>query len=320
MVATDEVVDPAVRRPLGRTGIRVSALCAGTAGWSSVAGFRPRAPSMDETRAAARRLLSGPIRFADTSNNYGGGESEKRWGRIIREHGGLPDDFVLQTKLDRDALSDDFSGARVRRSLEESMVRLGVHTLPIVYLHDPEHTTWDEAVSPGGPVEEMRAMRAEGLVGALGVAGGPIDLLMRYVDLGIFDAVITHNRYTLVDRSAEPLLRHAHAAGVSVLNGAPYGGGILAAHPRTTDVYRYERAAPELLEAVDDMGRALSRRGIPLGAAALQFSLREPLITSTIFGAPFADHIDAALDLARFPIPADAWTEMDDIARTHGLL
>lgn len=156
-------------------------------------------------------------------------------------------------------------------------------------------------------------MKDEGLIGSLGISGGPVDMLMRYMDLGVFSAVITHNRYTLVDRSAEPLIARAAELGMAVLNGAPYGGGLLAAHPRTTDIYHYAPARPAILEAADRIGALLADRGVPIAAAALQFSLRDPRVTSTIVGAPFAEHIDGALELSRFPVPADVWDELEEL-------
>jgi D-threo-aldose 1-dehydrogenase len=304
-------IDATARRPLGPEGPAVTALCIGTAGWSSVLGFRPVAPTLAETELAADRLFDGPINFADTSNNYGAGESERRLGHVIARQGGLPDGFVLQTKLDRDMRTGEFTGSRVRRSLEESLDRLGLERLPIAYLHDPENTTFEEATAPGGPVEEMLRMRDEGLIAALGISGGPVDMLVRYMDLGIFSAVITHNRYTLVDRSAEPVLDRARELGMGVLNGAPYGGGLLASYPRTTGIYHYAPARPAILAAAERMGGLLAERGIPLAAAALQFSLRDPRITSTIVGAPFAEHIDATLELSSIPIADDVWAELD---------
>ncbi|QLD11204.1 aldo/keto reductase [Microbacterium oleivorans] len=308
---TTSAVDSAARRPLWAGGPEVTGLCIGTAGWSSVPGFRPAAPTLHETELAAERLFAGPVNFADTSNNYGGGESEQRLGHVIERNGGLPDGFVLQTKLDRDMTTGEFSGSRIRRSLEESLERLGLDRLPIAYLHDPENTTFDEATGPGGPVDEMKRMLDEGLIGALGISGGPVEMLLQYMDLGIFSTVITHNRYTLVDRSAAPVLDRARELGMGVLNGAPYGGGLLASYPPITNIYHYAPARPAILAAAESMGALLQARGIPLAAAALQFSLREPRVTSTIVGALYAEQIDAALELSRVPIDEDVWVELD---------
>jgi hypothetical protein len=167
--------------------------------------------STERALRTLRAVLAGPINFLDTSNNYGDGESERRIGVALREAGGLPDGFVLATKVDRDA-SGDFSGARVRRSLQESLERLGLERLALVYLHDPEHIAFEDGVAPGGPVQALVELQREGLIDHLGVAGGPIDLMRRYIQTGAFEVVITHNRFTLVDRSAEPPARRGAGA------------------------------------------------------------------------------------------------------------
>ena len=214
-------------RPLGRTGLTVLAVCAGGGPLGSMPGnFGYDVPAQRGIDTVTR-VLRSPIRFLDTSNSYSGGESERRIGAAVAAMGGLPEDFVLATKVDRDR-NGDFSGARVRRSIEESLTRLGMHQVPLLYLHDPEHISFEAAMAPGGAVEELQRIRDEGLARHLGVAGGPVGLMRQYLDSGIFDALLTHNRYTLVDRSAEPLIEAASAAGVAVINAAIYGGGILA--------------------------------------------------------------------------------------------
>src|SRR5919205_2902018 len=115
--------------------------------------------------------------------------------------------------------------------------------LQLVYLHDPERITFEEATAPEGAVEALVALRDEGVVQHIGVAGGPIDLERRYVGLGVFDAVISHNRYTLVDQTAEPLIQDAVDRGVAFVNAAPYGGGMLVKGPDAVPNYCYSPAS-----------------------------------------------------------------------------
>src|SRR4051794_21622465 len=225
--------------------------------------------------ATVRRALAGPITFLDTSNDYGAGTSEERIGRVLREVGGLPDGYVLATKVDPDA-TGDFSGARVRASFRESVERLGVERLQLLHFHDPERIPFEDGVAAGGAVDALRALVAEGLVDHLGVAGGPVDLLRRYVDTGAFEVVITHNRGTRLDRSAEALLADCAAAGVAVITGAPFGGGILAKGPQVDPRYCYAPAPAAVLDRAFELEAACRRHDVPLAAAALQFSLREP--------------------------------------------
>ena len=113
-----------------------------------------------------------------------------------------------------------------------------------MYLHDPEyHITFAEAMAPGGPVAALAELRDQGVLGHLGVAGGPVRLMREFIATGAFEAVISHNRFTLIDRSAEPLMDDAAARQVAFVNGAPYGGGILAKGPEQQPKYAYQPAA-----------------------------------------------------------------------------
>jgi D-threo-aldose 1-dehydrogenase len=297
-------------RPLGRTGLRAPALCIGTSAIGSIPHVYGYEVAEEQALETLRAVFAGPVRFVDTSNSYGAGESERRIGTVLREIGGLPPDFLLSTKVDPLPGSTDFSGARVRASLAESSERLGMPVLPLVHLHDPEKISFAEATAPGGPVEALVALRDEGRIGHLGVAGGPVDMLRRFVELGVFDVVITHNRWTLLDRSAEPLLRDCADAGVAVVNGAPFGGGILVKGPEAAPRYAYREAPDPVRQAVLAMQQACDRAGVPLAAAALQSSLREPRISSTIVGITRPERLAQTLELAATPVPDELWAEL----------
>jgi D-threo-aldose 1-dehydrogenase len=297
-------------RRLGRTGLTVSAVCAGGGPLGSMPqnfGYDVPAERGIDT---VIRVLRSPIRFLDTSNSYSGGESERRIAAAVSAAGGLPDDFVLATKVDRDR-NGDFSGARVRRSLEESLARLDMQQVPLLYLHDPEHISFEAAMAPGGPVEELQRIRDEGLARHLGVAGGPVGLMKQFVDTGIFDVVLTHNRYTLVDRAAEPLIGAASAVGVAVVNAAVYGGGILAKGVADSHRYAYSAAPQAVLHAVAAIEKACAAYGVPLPAAALRFSMRDPRITSTVIGISRPERVDECLSHVTWEIPDEFWAEVD---------
>jgi D-threo-aldose 1-dehydrogenase len=296
-------------RTLGRTGLRVTSLCAGTSPLGNTPLPYQREVPLEAALATLRRVAAGPINFLDTGNNYG--DAERRIGIVLRELGGIPDGFVLQTKVDRDMATGDYSAERVRRSVKESLERLGLERLGLVHLHDPENISFEAGVAPGGPLEALRALQSEGVIAHLGVAGGPIDLMRRYVATGAFAVVLTHNRFSLVDRSAEPLLDDARELGVAVLNAAPFGGGVLAGAPHTRGYYAYEQAEPELLARIEAMDAACRRHAVPLAAAALQFSLREPQIVSTVVGVSRPERIDALVELAARPIPLELWDELE---------
>jgi D-threo-aldose 1-dehydrogenase len=179
-----------------------------------------------------------------------------------------------------------------------------------VYLHDPEHISFEDGVAPAGPVQALVELQREGLIDHLGVAGGPIDLMRRYIRTGAFEVVITHNRFTLVDRSAEPLLDEARELDVAVVNAAPFGGGVLAKGPAAVRDYAYGPAHPDVMARIEAMDAACARHDVPLAAAALQFSLGEPRVASTIVGISAPERVEETVALARWPIPAGLWDEL----------
>jgi D-threo-aldose 1-dehydrogenase len=300
--------------PLGKTGLSVTPLCLGTSPLGSFPAQYGYEVGSDQAVATVARALRGPISFIDTSNNYGDGESERRIGKALADAGGLPEGFVLATKVDPLPGSDDFSGERVRASVRESQERLGIQRLQLVYLHDPERISFEEAIAPGGAVEALVELKEQGVIEHIGVAGGPIDLERQYVGLGLFDAVISHNRYTLVDQSATPLIEEATDRGVAFVNAAPYGGGMLVRGPDAVPTYCYQPASEATIDRVRKMEAACAARKVPLAAAALQFSLRDHRVTSTIVGMSSPERLDQTLALAEWQIDDDLWSELLELA------
>jgi len=304
-------IDPASRRPLGVTGLSVSPLCVGCAALGDMPETFEYSVSRERAFETLRAVFESPVNFLDTAASYGDGESERRIGEVLRGIGGLPEGRVLSTKADRDLTTGEFSGEQMRRSVERSLKLMGLDALQLVYLHDPEHETYEHMVEPGAPVEVLLSLKVEGLIEHLGVAGGPIDLMIRYVKTGLFEALITHNRYTLVNRTAEPLLNVAAELGVAALNAAPYGSGILAKGPDAYARYEYGEASREVVELVRKMQDECRQFGVPLGAAALQFSLRDPHVVSTIVGISRPERVRQTLELASRPIPEELWARLD---------
>jgi D-threo-aldose 1-dehydrogenase len=301
-------------RALGATGLRVTPLCVGGGPLGSMPENFGYDVSAERGIATARRVLDGPINFLDTAAGYSDGESERRIGVAIAEAGGLPHGFVLATKVDRDGRTGDFSGAQVRRSVEGSLRRLGLDRIQLLYLHDPEHISFAEGVAAGGPVEALLRLRDEGVAEHLGVAGGPVELMSQYLRTGAFEALITHNRWTLVDRSAGDLIDEAVQRGIAVVNGAPFGGGILAKGTTQSTAYAYQDAPPPILDRVRAMEQACDAYDVPLAAAALQFSTRDPRITSTIVGISRPERVDETLRLAAWDIPGELWSRLEPLA------
>ncbi|MGX7675678.1 aldo/keto reductase [Plantactinospora sp. DSM 117369] len=295
------------RRPLGRTGLRVTPVCVGGGPLGSMPGLFGYDVSAERGTETALAALTGPFNFLDTAAGYSDGESERRIGAALRRIGGVPEGFVLATKVDRDFTTGDFSGDQTRRSAEGSLERLGLDQLPLVYLHDPEHISFAAGMAPGGPVEALLELQREGVIEHLGVAGGPVELMAEYLRTGHFAALITHNRWTLVDRSAGDLIDEAVSLGVGVVNAAPFGSGILAKGPARFTKYAYRQADAATLDRIRAMEAACAAYGVPLAAAALQFSLRDPRITSTIVGVSRPERIAETAQLATWQIPDELW-------------
>ena len=304
-------MDNLQRVQLGKTKLQVTPICFGT----SALGDMPDTYGyeVDEARAkeTLQAIFSGPVNFLDTSNNYGFGRSEERIGRALRNLGGVPEGFVLATKIDRDMETGRLDAARVRQSVEESLTRLGLDSVPLLHLHDPEHARdISEIIQDGGAVDELFKLKEEGIAQAVGLAMGRVDIMWPILFSAPFDALISHNRYTLLNRSADAMFEQAHERGIAILNAAPYAGGVLAkgsvAMPRVT----YQPANAEKLAPVKAIEDICSRHGVAPGALALQFSMRYKRITSTIVGVTKPDRITQTLDWAKEDIPEACWQEI----------
>ncbi|HVC35710.1 MAG TPA: aldo/keto reductase [Chloroflexota bacterium] len=313
------IPDPVQRRPFGRTGLLVTPLCLGCAPLGNMPETFAYAVPEENALATVRATLASPINFLDTAYSYGDGESERRIGLVLRERGGVPNGFVVATKADRSLQTGEFGGDQMRRSVERSLRLLGVDRLPVCYLHDPENASFDAITAPGGALDALRRFAAQGVIQHLGVAGGPIDLMLRYVELGCFEAVISHNRYTLLNREAEPLFERASQLGLAVVNAAPYGSGMLAKGPSAYPRYMYRDAPADLVARAQRLEAVCARHGVPLAAAALQFSLRDSRITSTIVGMTRPERLEQTIELARLPLPEALWSELEDGGFAHVL-
>lgn len=265
---------------------------------------------VSETRAreTLEAIFESPVNFIDTSNNYGFGRSEARLGDAIRAHGGLPDGFVVSTKLDRDMETLRFDADRARKSLEESLTRLGVDSVGVLHLHDPEHAgDLSEITRGGGAMDELFKMKEEGLAQAVGLAMGQNDLMFRLLHDWPFDTLISHNRWTLLNRSAEQIFAYAAEEGMAILNAAPYAGGVLAKGSAVMPRITYSPADDVDLEPVRKIEAICADFDIAPGAAALQFSTRDTRITSTVVGVSKPERVAETLAWYDADLPLTGW-------------
>ncbi len=317
------VADPRPHlRSLGRSGPYVSELCIGTSPLGGMPTLYGHDVDPETAITTVQSALEAPaITFLDTSNNYGNGASERRIGEAIRRIGGLPDGFVVATKADPRPGERHFTGARVLESFTESMDRLGLDRVPVYYLHDPEVFDFDDLVAPGGAVDAMKELKRRGSVDVIGVAGGDLNAMRQYVDTGAFDILLNHNQYTLLDRSADPLIDHAVGAGLAYVNAAPYASGLLAKPIKDRPRYQYRDPTPEILARTQRLRDVCDRFGVPLAAAALQFSTRDPRVSSTVVGVSSPARVTELVRNSATPIPLELWAEFEevvDVSDPHG--
>jgi D-threo-aldose 1-dehydrogenase len=299
------------KAPVGQTGLKVPKIAFGTSGLGNMPDTYGYAVDEERARATIRAVIDGPVKFLDTSRNYGMGRSEERIGAVIRERGGLPEGAVISTKLDRDIETNRLDASQARRSIETSLKTLSLDRVDILHIHDPEYVPdLAEVSGPKGAVAELFKMKEEGLTTAVGLAAGRVDIMMPLLAEWDFDALITHNRFTLANRNAEAMIDFAVGKGVAVLNAAPYASGVLAKGSAAYPRYAYQEASDTMLDPIRRIEAICARHKVPLGAAALQFSMRDRRITSTICGVTKPERVHETLEWAACPTPEQMWDEL----------
>ncbi|MFJ9949389.1 aldo/keto reductase [Kitasatospora sp. NPDC091207] len=312
-------------RPLGRTPVQVTELAFGAAGIGNL--FTP-VTDAQAAQAVAAAWESG-VRYFDTAPHYGLGLSERRLGDALRA---LPrDEYTLSTKVGRllepapagggDDLANgfavparhrrrwDFSARGVRRSIEDSLRRLGLDRIDIAYLHDPDDHV-DQALAEAYP--ELERLRAEGVLGAIGVGMNQADPLARFIRETDLDAVLLAGRYSLLDqRGLADLLPLAHRRGVGVVIGGVFNSGLLA-DPRPGATFDYTAAPADLLARAAELKAVCELHGVPLRAAALRFPFGHPAVTSVLVGTRDADEVRDAAAMLHHPVPAALWADLKE--------
>ncbi|AUG81914.1 aldo/keto reductase [Kitasatospora sp. MMS16-BH015] len=312
------------RHTLGPGPVRVSELAFGAAGIGNL--FTPVGEEQAE-QAVAAAWESG-VRYFDTAPHYGLGLSERRLGAALRSW--PRSSYVLSTKVGRllepvpcvgDDLADgfavpathrrrwDFSAEGVRRSLAGSLERLGVDRIDIAYLHDPDdHAEW----ALGEAYPELERLRAEGVLGAIGVGMNQAELPSRFVRETDIDVVLLAGRYSLLDqRGLAELLPLAAEHGVGVVIGGVFNSGLLA-DPRPGATFDYAAAPPEVLGRAMELKEVCERHGVPLRAAALRFPFGHPAVASVLVGTRSAEEARDAAALLQCPVPAALWAELGE--------
>ena len=296
---------------IARTGLNIPAICFGTTALGDMPDTYGYAVGEARAQATLSAIFDSPIGFLDTSRNYGAGRSEERIGAALKTRGCLPEGFVISSKLDRDMTTNLFDGDRAQRSLEESLKALGVSTIPLLHLHDPEYASdLKDVTKKDGALEVLFRMKAQGLAQAVGLAAGRTDIMMPLIRDWDFDAIISHNRYTLLNRQGTEMFELAKSRNMAVINAAPYASGILAKGAAVQPLFAYMPADDNIVFRVKAIEALCSQYGVPVGAAALQFSLRSPLVASTICGVSTPERVQQTIDWSSWSIPDALWKDL----------
>jgi D-threo-aldose 1-dehydrogenase len=305
-----------------RVDLEISRLSLGTA---PLAGLFKSVDIAESDQLINTALESG-INYFDTAPLYGHGLAEQRLGRIL---GKVSKPFVLQTKVGRvlnwvekadpvpwfpDADPHiqpvfDYSADGIKRSFNESLERMGVDHIDIALMHDAENHI-PQAINDAYPV--LADFKRQGIIKAIGIGINFCDAaieIMKNVDL---DIALLAGRYTLLDQSAQnKLLPYALERKVDITIGGVFNSGVLA-DPKPGATFEYLPASDEIIAKAQAIGAFLKNLGIPLTAAALQFPLRHPAVTSVLTGSRNSSELTSNMADFDLDLPADIWTQLED--------
>lgn len=310
-----------------RPDVALTSLGLGGAQAGNFGGARSDAVVRETVEAA----WEAGIRYVDTAPHYGLGLSERRLGALLRER--PREEFVLSSKVGRllvpspetAHLSDadengfhvpadhrrvwDLSRDGVRRSIKDSLTRLGLDRVDIAFLHDPEDRM-DEAVAEAVPA--LVELREEGVVRAVGAGMNFSHHLARFVRECDIDVVLCAGRYTLLDHTAlADLMPAATEQGVGVVIGGVYNSGLLARdRPPADATFDYQRAPGELIQRANALADVCERHGVTLPQAALAFVTGHPAVVSTVVGCRDAADVRQAAERAAAVVPAELWDDL----------
>ncbi|MGE0716640.1 MAG: aldo/keto reductase [Alphaproteobacteria bacterium] len=321
------------RRPIGRMGQTVTTLGLGGA---PLSGFRANISERQGVDTLLAAYAAG-VRYFDTAPYYGYGRSELIFGQALRTLD--RDSFVVSTKVGRrlspkaddDAVPGwrrgglpfkptfDYGREGTLRSLEQSLLRLGLNRIDIVLIHDVDvwtHGTQEAAdqrfrETMAGCFPALAELRAAGVIKAIGVGLNESDMSLRFVREADLDCVMLAGRYTLLEQGAlDDLLPECERKGVSILLAGPLNSGILATGAVPGATYNYQPAPPPIMERVGRLEAACRRHGVELATAALQFPLAHPCVKSIVAGAVHPGEVNQNVARMSAPIPPALWAEL----------
>ncbi|WP_199432346.1 aldo/keto reductase [Qaidamihabitans albus] len=294
--------------------------------------------SDEQARALLEAAWDCGIRYFDTAPHYGLGLSERRLGAFLADK--PREEYVVSTKAGRllvpapetagrldDAnhfavLADhrrvwDFSGQGVRRGLDDSLRRLGLDSVDVLYLHDPEEHDLGPALESGIPA--LTALRDEGAVAAIGVGSKSTKALLAGARSGALDLLMVAGRFTLLEQPAlDEVLPECRARSVAVANAAVFNSGVLSSPaPRAGDHYEYGPVPPDVLARAREIAAVCADFGVDLPTAALHYSLREPVVRTVVAGGATPAQIRENHRRMHTSVPGELWDALRDRGLTR---
>jgi aryl-alcohol dehydrogenase-like predicted oxidoreductase len=301
------------RRRLGRSELIVPALSLGGAQLGSAE------IGDDEAIETVQVALAQGIDYFDTSPMYGGGESERRYGRALE---GVPrDSFTLSTKTgSHPERWGDYTWDGTMWTVENSLRVLKTDYLDLVLVHDPDRLNPEgirPVFAPHGALSALENLKEQGIVRAIGLGQMRFDYHRQAIESGRFDVILTYNNYQPVDTSAADwLLPLAQEYDVGVINGSPMAHGLLIGEDPEAVFARRENwpdDVPPMLPAARRFYHWCQERRVPMVDVIFQFCLRQPLIHCTLTGAKTRAELERNLKAATAPLPIDVWDELAEL-------
>jgi D-threo-aldose 1-dehydrogenase len=301
-------------RTLGKTALEVTVLGAGCA-WLG----RRTDGSIDHEMGvqAVLAALDAGIRLIDVASMYSQGQAEVMVGEALRQRADLSDHVVVQTKV-RDVRDFGYTADETRRSVETSLNRLGLNRIPMVYIHDPPAAMLDRVMGPSGALGALRRLQSEGVVEHVGVASNNPWDNAPYVETGEFEAAVVPDAYSLISQVArERIFPAAERFGMGVVIATPLERGLLATGARAMrpEDHINRSFSPEVLQHVSRIEELCAEFGVRLLAAALQYVLRNPLVSTTVPGFRSPDQPHASVEAVLEPIPDAFWQAVEPQVR-----
>tara|TARA_Y100000814_G_scaffold122794_1_gene88058 strand:- start:30563 stop:31501 length:939 start_codon:yes stop_codon:yes gene_type:complete len=265
----------------------------------------------EDALGALRTAYDGGVRYFDTAPFYGSGSSEIYNGEFLSSIS--RNSFVLSSKVGRLIQPDktatfNYSREDVLKSIEESLTRLNLDSIDILFIHDPDDH-YEEALTQAYPT--IAELKSQGVIKAIGVGMNQWEMLAKFAKEADFDCFLLAGRYTLLDHSAlDEFMPLCLEKNIGVIIGGPYNSGVLASDLKTETTYFYEPAPDDIVTKTRAIKEICERYQVPLKAVALQFGLKHPAVISTIPGPRNSDHMLENIKMSQVDINPDLWEEL----------